>query len=46
MKVTPIAAGGLLDGAGLLVGDGAAAGDPAELVEQLTFVDRARGGID
>ena len=37
MEVTPIAAGGLLDGAGLLVGDGAAAGNPAELVEQLVF---------
>src|SRR6478609_7747588 len=46
MKVTPIAAGGLLDGAGLLVGNGAASGNPAELVEQLTFVHRARGGID
>src|SRR4029078_80312 len=46
MKVTPIAAGGLLDGAGLLVGDGTAPGNPTELVKQLTFVNRARGGID
>ena len=47
MEVTPVAPGRLLDGAGLLVGD-ACSGPEIRLssLQQLLFVDRARGRID
>jgi hypothetical protein len=46
VEVAPVAAGGLLDGAGLLVRQRAATGNPVELVEELIFLHRARGRID
>src|SRR5262249_28339200 len=46
MKVTPVAARGLLDRAGFLVRNRAAAGNPVELAQKLILLDRARRRID
>src|SRR5271166_5863874 len=46
VEMSPVAAGGLLDGACFLIRDRAATGNPIEFAEKRIFLDRARGRID